>query len=148
MITFFIPGVPAPGGSKTGFPLKSGRVIMAPACKRTKPWMAVCAVVARQAMQDGRHELLTGPLRLDVDFFLPRIKGHYRANGALKPNAPIWHTVKPDRTKLLRALEDALTGIVWRDDSAVVCGESRKLYGDCAGARVTVTAADETEIVP
>lgn len=145
-LSFFVPGVPAPGGSKTAFRLPNGKINQAPACKRTKPWMAVVAMFARQAMLDARCPLFVGPVRLDIDFILPHPKSHYRANGSLKPNAPIWHVNKPDKTKLLRSTEDALTCVVWRDDSAVVDGRVRKYYGECAGAKITVTDAERNPV--
>jgi Holliday junction resolvase RusA-like endonuclease len=39
-------------------------------------------------------------------------------------------TVKPDLTKLLRAVEDALTGVVWRDDSQIIHQVVNKEYAD------------------
>lgn len=140
--SFFIPGIPCPGGSKRGFALKkggayTGRVIITDdAGQRNKDWKAKCAQVAHEC---DLTEPFRGPLRVDFDFVMPRIKSHFRANGALKEGAPRWHVVKPDRTKLTRSTEDALTGIVWADDAQVVAGSTTKTYGDQAGCRVTVT---------
>jgi Holliday junction resolvase RusA-like endonuclease len=38
--------------------------------------------------------------------------------------------VKPDVLKLARAVEDALTGILYRDDAQIVTEVLRKRYGD------------------
>jgi len=118
---FFVPGVPAPGGSKTGFRHPStGRVIVKEDCKRTPGWRACVALAARDAY---RGEPSTRPIQFAVTFLLPRPKGHYGSgkNAAkLKPSAPRRHTVKPDALKLTRSTEDALTGILWRDDAQIV----------------------------
>lgn len=130
-LRFFVPGIPAPGGSKTGFYNKKlKRVMMTPASKKTKPWMATVAGVVR-SQYDG--ELLQGALSLSMEFRLLRPKGHYgsgRNAAVLKPSSPAFPTVKPDLTKLVRSTEDALTGILWRDDTQVVSGVYKKLYVD------------------
>jgi Holliday junction resolvase RusA-like endonuclease len=128
-IKFFVPGTPAPGGSKRGFYIKNiGRVVMAPASNKTKPWMAIVSAFAKEAYQG---ELLQGALKLTFEFRLLRPKTHYgtgkKAN-ILKSSAPIYSTVKPDLTKLERSTEDALVGIIMRDDSQVAEKATKKIY--------------------
>ena len=117
---FFVPGVPAPGGSKRH--IGGGRIVED--CKRTKGWRAC---VALAAMQAGWRPL-EGPLSMSVVFWMPRPKGHYRKDGTLKPSAPAYPTTKPDTTKLMRSTEDALKGICWRDDAQVVEQSASKMY--------------------
>ena len=75
-------------------------------------------------------------------FCLPRPKGHFRSNGDLKPGVHIYHTSKPDRDNLEKAVLDALTNLgVWRDDSQVCAGEVRKRYtdpGKMPGCRILI----------
>jgi crossover junction endodeoxyribonuclease RusA len=81
---------------------------------------------------------MTGPILLEIGFRLPRPKGHYGVKG-LRPSAPPYPVTKPDLTKLLRALEDALKGLAWRDDSQVVAQRITKDYTDGApGAHVRI----------
>lgn len=139
-INFFVAGIPAPGGSKTGFYIPAmKRVVMAPASKKTKPWMALVSASAKEAY-DG--PLLTGAVELKVEFRFCRPKGHYGSGknaSVLKTSAPIFPTVKPDRTKCLRSTEDALVGIIFRDDSQVVTGQTSKVYVERdPGAMITV----------
>jgi len=129
-LKFFVPGIPAPGGSKTGFYNKKlARVMMVPASKKTKPWMQAVAGCVR-AEYDG--EVLTGPLSVDFQFRFLRPKSHYgtgRNAGRIKDSAPVLSkTTKPDRTKVMRSTEDALTGILWKDDSQIVAGDITKIY--------------------
>ena len=134
---FFVPGVPKPGGSKRAiYNAKLGRSLVIEDCKGNKDWRAVVALAAQQAR--GNEPLMSGAIDLRVEFVLPRPKHHFRANGQLKPTAPFWHTSKPDATKLLRALEDALTKIAWNDDAQVAYQEVRKRYGTDPGACVVI----------
>lgn len=140
-VSFFVPGIPAPGGSKKGFAFrrKNGTtgVAITEDCKRSAPWRAIVQHAVAQAVTGPPLE---GPVVLDVTFVLPRPKGHSGARG-LKPSAPAFPTTKPDATKLLRPLEDACKGMLWRDDSQIVEQIVRKRYADAynpVGARVVV----------
>ena len=139
-ISFTVHGVAAPAGSKRGF-VKGGRVVITDDSKRSRPWKAQVADAAAAAMETQgplfEGALLVGPLSLRITFFLPRPKGHIGARG-VKPSAPPYPAVKPDVSKLVRAVEDALTGVVWRDDAQVVAQFARKLYGEPARCEVYV----------
>lgn len=131
MLTLFVPGKPAPGGSKTAFPhAQTGRMIVMDACKRNKGWRRLIQIEARKAFKgDPRTE----PIYVSVYFTMSRPKGHFgtgRNSDTIKDTAPEGHTVKPDATKLWRAAEDALTGIVWKDDAQIVSQTVRKQYVD------------------
>ena len=49
---------------------------------------------------------LTGPVRAEMLFVLPRPKAHWSARGGLKPSAPMYHTQQYDLDKLVRAVDD------------------------------------------
>ncbi len=147
MIEFFVPGIPATAGSKKGFYIeKIRKVVQSPASKKTKPWMNTVTFFARQQY---KGPLLTGPLKLAIEFRLLRTKGHYgtgRNAGTVKPSAPTYSSTRPDLTKLTRALEDALKGITWRDDSQVCIQETRKVYVDRdPGAMVRISQVIESK---
>lgn len=142
-VEFVVHGVAQPAGSKRAFVnRKTGRAIVTDDAKRSRPWKTTVAEIAAAAM--GGRPLLNGPLELSIDVYVPRPKGHYGARGVL-PSAPLFPAVRPDVTKLVRAIEDALTGIVWRDDAQIVDQHARKLYGEPAAAIVTVTTIDRQE---
>ena len=149
VVRFFVLGRPAPGGSKKGFYIKSiHRVVMAPASDKTKPWMAVVSAYAKIAYSG---ELLLGALKLTLEFHLLRPKNHYgtgkKAN-VLKASSPIYSTVKPDLTKLERSTEDALTGIIFRDDSQVAKKVTEKRYVERdSGVMITVEQISDV-VVP
>lgn len=147
-VTFVVHGTPAPAGSKRAFAHRStGRIVVTDDSKRSRPWKQAVAAEAAAAMTGP---LLEGPLELIVVFTMPRPKGHYGtgANAArVKASAPAFPTVKPDATKLVRAVEDAMTGIVWRDDAQVIAQHVHKVYGDAASCVVEVLSLEPAELV-
>jgi Holliday junction resolvase RusA-like endonuclease len=90
-----------------------------------------------------------GPLRVDLTFYFPRPKSHFRSNGELKPTAPVWHTAKPDRDNSDKAVLDALTDLgLWGDDKQVCDGRVRKLYcppGCSPGCEIVIQEAGEAQ---
>lgn len=59
---------------------------------------------------------LQGPLALTVVFVLPRPQNmHWKT----KPMPRAWHTSKPDSDNLQKSVKDALTKLLWVDDSQV-----------------------------
>ena len=116
-------GIPAPQGSKRHV----GRGILVESSTKVGPWRE--AVVAAATNQGAANARLDGPVTLDVSFYLPRPKAHFRANGELKPTAPFVQSNTPDLDKLLRSTLDALVqAAVIADDARVQTIEARKLY--------------------
>lgn len=142
-VTFTVAGVAIPAGSKRAFFKKGGgRPIVTDDNPRTKSWQGRVADAATEAM-DG--PLLAGPLELILTFTVPRPQGHYgtgRNAGTVRQSAPLFPVVKPDVTKLVRAVEDALTGIVWRDDAQVISQHASKVYGEPASCAVEVLSLE------
>ena len=135
-LSFTVYGLAQPAGSKVAMKTKTGKLLVRDAAKGSRPWKTQVAQAAGEAMNGSG--LLDGALELSVIFTVPRPKGHYGVRG-LRPSAPEHPTVRPDVTKLLRAIEDACTGIVWRDDAQIVAQHAYKEYGEPARADVRVT---------
>ena len=138
-IAFFVPGLPKPAGSKRPFSTKSGKLIVVDASGEPgKNWRADCKHTARQVYQGP---LLDCALSLDLLFVFPRPKGHYGTGknaGNVKAVAPRYPIGRPDTTKLIRAVEDSLTSVLYRDDSLIVSQTARKRYGDNPGVHVSL----------
>ncbi len=148
-IQFFVPGVPKTAGSKKAFPLWKGKgasrqfvrsIITDSSGAAGREWRSAIQAEASGVFAGG--ELIDSPIRLTVTFVVVRPKGHSGTKG-LKPSAPRFPTTKPDATKMTRAVEDALTGVVWRDDACVVTQAVRKRYGEFPGVHVRIE--EETE---
>lgn len=140
-LSFYVPGIPVGAGSKRAFPRKGGggTVLVDTSGKRGKNWRAVIQTVA--SIELGDAPLMRGPLILVARFEQMRPKSHYgtgRNAGVLKAGAPLYPTSPPDTTKLLRAVEDALNGVLWEDDRLVVIQQASKVYAAKAGVHITV----------
>lgn len=109
--------------------------------KGNKAWRKLVSDVATIAMRDVGAPL-DMPLVVYLTFYMPRPMKHYKGDG-LRTNAPKFHTNKPDALKLARSTEDAMTGIVYKDDSQTVILRVSKLYdeGWGTGCRVEIREA-------
>jgi Holliday junction resolvase RusA-like endonuclease len=145
-VAFTINGTPRPAGSKKAYPIrrkdgKLGVAVTDAAGKKGREW--------RQDVRDallkayGERKPLDGAVELIVTFHMPRPKAHFLTRGR-RDDAPQYHTVKPDATKLLRAIEDAMTGIVWHDDSQVAIQSVKKIYADGRHGHVNVVVVQLT----
>lgn len=138
VIAFFVEGTPQPGGSKKALPTKSGRTVIVDDAKYGKEWRGD---VKRAARDHYTGEPLDCALDVRFVFFKLRPKGHFGTGknaSRLKASAPKYPTNKPDALKLARSTEDALTGILWRDDCSTVDLSIRKRYGLRPGAQIYV----------
>lgn len=160
-ITFFVPGLPRPSGSKksfvpidkrTGQPFRAkatGRIVVNTVddSKHGKEWKSIVSMVALSVRP---VPALTGPLSVSMTFYMPRIKAHFHTSkakaGQLRDDAPEYHTSKPDTTKLIRGTEDALTSIIWQDDAQIAAQKAWKLYEDGrgVGCEITITRLEES----
>lgn len=121
MIRFTVEGKPQPQGSSRMFPVKTpagNHMILTSANRALKPWRKLVSVEAQQA--EGAMIRL-GPLRLTASF--------YFAPPKKMPKDRHGMTTKPDIDKLIRGIADALTGILYLDDSQIVETRALKLYG-------------------
>ena len=86
--------------------------------------------VRRQAAANAPESILTGPIRVELDFFLPRPKVHLDKHGVPKPKSPVWCQKKPDLDNLIKAVTDAITDTqrVWLDDSQICEITATKTY--------------------
>jgi len=126
-VTFscFVRGTPAPKGSKSAF-VHKGRAIVTEG-RSSKQWESD----VRRLLQD-RYEgaPMEGAVTVALTFSLLKPKSVAKSRR--------YPTVKPDIDKLARAVLDALTGIVIRDDAQVVRLAASKQYGEEAGVLVVV----------
>jgi Holliday junction resolvase RusA-like endonuclease len=99
--------------------------------RELKSWREQVASAAQRAFRC--QPLMDGALQVELVFVRPRNKGHFGTGknaGTLKGSAPAYPAIAPDDEKLSRAVSDALTGVVWTDDSRVVDRHIAKRYGD------------------
>jgi Holliday junction resolvase RusA-like endonuclease len=136
VVAFEVHGAPVGQGSTMR--TTTGHVRHANA-QRLRPWRNDVATAAVAAME-GRPPW-TGAVRIECVFGIARPRGHWRTGARadeLRPSAPAVPTSNPDLDKLARAILDALTGIVYRDDAQVVDLQLSKWYG-APGVQVWAT---------
>lgn len=134
--TFHVRGTPAPQGSHRAF-VRGGRAIVTDDSPATRPWRTDVRSAAFEAWPGPPTDR---PVVVVLVFRFDRPKGHSGARGLL-PSAPSEKVTKPDLDKLVRSTLDALTGLVWRDDSQVVGIDASKCWatdGLPAGATIDV----------
>lgn len=143
MIQFEVYGVPAPQGSKKGFvvPSKDGgrprAVIVDDNPKTLREWRSDVKAAAKECKPPMPWE---GAVVLSLSFFMPVPKSYPKK----------WrfrHTKRPDFDKLTRAVCDALSGVIYRDDSQVFRSsiEKQYAYDRSPGLIVTVEHLPEKE---
>lgn len=129
ILEFFVPGMPATAGSKRAFvytPKGGGkpRAVVTDTNRQGKTWRSdVQAAAIAAKLAAGSVGLLEDALRVTLIFVLPR-------PASISVRRRPYPTVKPDVDKLSRAMLDALTQVVWKDDAQVVRKTVAKLYQD------------------
>jgi crossover junction endodeoxyribonuclease RusA len=118
--------------------------------KRLAKWRRNVTEEAIAAMREQQH---SNPIEVacsvSVQFFFERPKHHYgtgKNSGKVKASARTFPSVKPDIDKLLRAVYDAITGVVISDDCRIVMSWATKTYTDSPGILVTVTAVEDERL--
>lgn len=148
---FHVYGDPAPQGSKRHV----GNGVMVESSKKVKPWRSAVTEAAMQI----RTDLLDEPLVVDMVFTFIRPTTHYRTGRnahLLRDNAPARPKSKPDLSKLIRSTEDALSNVLYRDDSRITeYGRLLKVYAGedtdaltVPGAVIRIYTLTESEIHP
>lgn len=98
---------------------------MVESSKAVGPWRErIASELARLNLEPTRD-----PVYVSMFFIFARPKSHLKKNGDLTRSAPVWPATRPDLDKLARAALDAMTGLVFVDDSQVVYLNARKSYG-------------------
>ena len=125
--TFEVLGEPIPQGSLKAFTPKGWkRPILTSDNKRTKPWKQEVKQMAMEAMAQMVPRVIRfekpKAIGIECRFYFQRPKSTKKAI--------VDKVTKPDIDKLARAILDALTGIVFEDDSQVTTLVCWKGFGD------------------
>ena len=144
--SMFVPGNPAPAGSKTARAIErsaadqlaTGRKLktwVQDSCQRSGDWKRQVKVEAEFKLADMG---LMGPLwdeaiSVRFLFLIERPKSHRRSDGSIKANTPLFPVAKPDVLKLARAAEDALSGVIYWDDARIIDEWIGKMYVGALG---------------
>ena len=140
-IHFHIPGQPVGKGRPRIGKVGAHARMFTPA--KTVNYESTVALFAAQAMA-GRA-LLTGPVNLQmrVDFPIPASWSIKKQRAA--EAGEILPTVKPDSDNIVKAVCDAINGVVWKDDVQVVDLTLKKRYSVLPGVAVRIDELVEGE---
>lgn len=148
-------GKPCTQGSLTSFTSKSTGKIVTPQNKRLLSWRQEAKHELRQSylsLRGLKVGLFDGDVELRMSFVYERPKNHFHTSkkrfGELREDAPDRPTQKSygDLDKLVRAVGDALTGVVLEDDSQIAQFCAHKTFGSPACVLVTVLALDDQDV--
>lgn len=114
-LSFFAPSRIAGQGSKRA--LGPGRMVEM--SKYVKPFRDAVATSAREAVEQAAWVCTGEAVLLYCTFQIARPK---------KPK--YWYPPTPDVDKCLRALSDAMKGVVYNDDKQIIGGGQLKEYGE------------------
>lgn len=145
-VTVYVPGIPRPAGSKRVFLVGKAGEAKRPVLTDTSAGPGRDWRVAVQHAIAGAHRgpPLTGPLEVVLYFEVLRPQGHTGQRG-LRPGAPAVPATRPDLTKLIRAVEDAATGLLWVDDAQIVSQMALKRFGPRPGLMLCCRPFTRTE---
>jgi Holliday junction resolvase RusA-like endonuclease len=88
---------------------------------------------------------LTGQIKADITAYCPIPKSTSLKQHQAMLDGKIRPTKKPDWDNIGKIICDALNGIAYKDDSAIVCGTVDKFYSE--NPRVEVTLVTQGKIV-
>lgn len=135
-VSFTVNCKAVPQGSKTGFVVPG---------KNGKP-RAVVVDVKQKAMRSYRMEVRDAAMRTleGIGIVYPmagekvaiEVSMEFSFIRPASCKKRVYPSVKPDIDKLERATLDALTGILFADDSQVVSSRTAKVYGDVERVRI------------
>lgn len=113
-ITFTVPAVPIAQPRPRAMVL-GGRAVMrgANGSHKVNTFKPMVAMAARQAYSGPPLE---GPIEIFVEFVMPRPGNMVWKS---RPMPRVWHTKKPDGDNLVKGVKDALSKVLWRDDSQI-----------------------------
>lgn len=129
----FVRGLPQAQGSARAFRNpRTGQPILVSKTRNVSEWRQAIRFVL---CSEWTGTPIDGAVGLSLIFVFPRPKSAKKSI--------LLHTKKPDGSKLLRAAEDAITGVAYVDDSRVQSAVV-KVYGDEPGVHIFLCELEET----
>lgn len=123
MISIEVAGEPAPKGSYRAMMMRGRPIVVASSsgtnAKLLRHWERAIRSHVVAAIGERSGAMYNDvPLEVSLLFKLARPRSHFGKKGLL-PSAPPHPTTKPDIDKLARSTLDALTGVLFDDDSRI-----------------------------
>lgn len=127
--SFRVYGKPIPKGSHRAF-VRGNRAIITDSQEGLALWQSQIRVEAEKAKKDFPNvDWQNSAICLGLTFYFEHPKIHFTSTGKQSKHFELIHTKKPDFDKLARAVNDALTGTLFADDSQSSIITGFKFYG-------------------
>ena len=139
VLSFVIPGQPI-GQGRPKFSTINGHP-KAYDPEKSRNYKAYVRMLATQAMKETGFERIDGPCNVVIQayFEVPKSKSKKFREAALADQER--PTKKPDADNIVKAIQDALNGLAYKDDAYIVNLACQKFYSDNPRVEVFVTAA-------
>lgn len=137
-VSFRVPGKPVGKGRPRA--AKRGKHITLYTPEETATYESTVALAASQAMYG--EPLIEGPVDvlMRIDLPVPSSWSQRKQRDAL--SGTIIPTTKPDMDNVIKAIFDAINGVVWNDDTQVADLRVRRRYGATPGVNVHVLSLE------
>lgn len=112
--SFFVPGKPVPQGAITSFPYRKGPSLGVRTIHKNQdvlyPWRDRVKLIASEI---GPEVPFKDSIIITYHFYVHAPKSEVKTFRT-------WPIRRPDLSHLIRAIEDALSGVIYKDDSQIV----------------------------
>lgn len=136
-VRFFVPGKPQGKGRPRA--AARGKFVRMYTPEKTASYESTIALAASQAMA-GRPPI-EGPVVASIFIALPVPASWSKKKQAQALADQLLPITKPDSDNVVKAVFDAINGVVWGDDTQVVDHVARKRYRARPGVSVTISPA-------
>ena len=139
-LMFEIPGSPI-GQGRPKFSTINGHA-KAYDPEKSRNYKAYVRLLATQSMKDSGFTMIEGPCCLSIDayFEVPKSKSKKFREAAL--SGLEYPTKKPDIDNIIKAIQDALNGLAYKDDALIVRLHTVKLYSEIPRVEVSLIEWD------
>lgn len=133
-VSFRVPGKPIGKGRPRATKRSKHIVLYTP--EATATYESTVALAASQAM--AGQSLMTGPVDVLMRILLPIPASWSKRKQAAAAEGTLVPIVKPDMDNVIKAIFDAINGVVWVDDTQVADLRVQRRYGATPGVSVVV----------
>lgn len=137
MVKLFVPGVPVPQPRPKVSTINGMARAYVPASHPVHAYRAAVAAAAKEAFTKPHPAGV--PLSISAVFSFSRPSSHFLKGGNLRKGAPLYPG-RCDNDNLLKAVQDAMEGIAYHNDSQIVHqGDILRVYDAFDGTEISLS---------